>query len=458
MKHKKFMHRIISMLLSCMMLFGMTSVSVFAMEGDGTYTSSGGSITINVYDEYDESTYPVAVTPSVSVSVSNGKITDISSTYTLQDQSYAKEFSDAFSTLSSQIKASNPNIIGSSVSDAASAVLNTPDVSRDYYYDIEGGVVSNVMGCLKDAIAQANAASTVVPAPESWTAKVSFDVNGDTKTSGTFDNGYSFIVEDDLDSHTFTINGSDHFAAKKDGYTFSGFATSPDASTAEYQPGDKVTVTKENPSVTLYCVWQKERKETPEPVTDSYTILFYANDGKADRAASVQKAKYGEDAVLNANTIIRDGYTFTGWNTKADGSGTAYKDGAKIKDLAGNDEEIILYALWKKNSDIAADEKGKDNTSNNNTNKTNSNESKDNTNTSANNDKVLKDTGNKSGTTNNVSNTTNHSGTSAKDSANQKTTRTLTSVFTNVWFHIGMMTAAAIVIVGLLHKKNSRNL
>jgi uncharacterized repeat protein (TIGR02543 family) len=44
-------------------------------------------------------------------------------------------------------------------------------------------------------------------------------------------------------------------------------------------------------------------------------------------------------------TPTRSGYTFTGWNTKSDGSGTTYKAGASYKPTANT----TLYAQWKKN-------------------------------------------------------------------------------------------------------------
>ncbi|MBO5834492.1 MAG: InlB B-repeat-containing protein [Bacteroidales bacterium] len=46
---------------------------------------------------------------------------------------------------------------------------------------------------------------------------------------------------------------------------------------------------------------------------------------------------------LSVNTFTRDGYTFIGWNTKADGSGTSYTD----KHVVSLTEDITLYAQWK---------------------------------------------------------------------------------------------------------------
>jgi uncharacterized repeat protein (TIGR02543 family) len=45
---------------------------------------------------------------------------------------------------------------------------------------------------------------------------------------------------------------------------------------------------------------------------------------------------------LTLNDFTRTGFTFSGWNTAADGSGTAYGDGAEYD----FDENITLYAQW----------------------------------------------------------------------------------------------------------------
>ena len=52
---------------------------------------------------------------------------------------------------------------------------------------------------------------------------------------------------------------------------------------------------------------------------------------------------------LNVNTYSREGYDFVGWNTKSDGSGTAYSDGAEIENLTDEtDGVVVLYAQWRK--------------------------------------------------------------------------------------------------------------
>ena len=54
-----------------------------------------------------------------------------------------------------------------------------------------------------------------------------------------------------------------------------------------------------------------------------------------------------DDIVTVAdNEFTRDGYTFTGWNTKADGSGDSYAEG---DDYTLTPSDDVLYAQWKRN-------------------------------------------------------------------------------------------------------------
>ena len=52
--------------------------------------------------------------------------------------------------------------------------------------------------------------------------------------------------------------------------------------------------------------------------------------------------------ALAANAFEREGYSFAGWNTKEDGTGTAYADGAEVVDLAEPGEKVTLFAQWTK--------------------------------------------------------------------------------------------------------------
>lgn len=83
-----------------------------------------------------------------------------------------------------------------------------------------------------------------------------------------------------------------------------------------------------------------------EITTSTYIVKFDANGGDGEMAA--QEFIYGEEANLNENKFTKSGYTFTGWNTKADGTGDSYTDKQSIKDLTDEDEAVItFYAQWK---------------------------------------------------------------------------------------------------------------
>lgn len=68
-----------------------------------------------------------------------------------------------------------------------------------------------------------------------------------------------------------------------------------------------------------------------------------------DGSMSDMICEWSHSYDLNVNTYSREGYDFVGWNTKSDGSGTAYSDGAEIENLTDEtDGVVILYAQWRK--------------------------------------------------------------------------------------------------------------
>lgn len=78
----------------------------------------------------------------------------------------------------------------------------------------------------------------------------------------------------------------------------------------------------------------------------SVHVTFDSNGGSGSMA--VQEMKGRTATALSANAFTRTGYAFSGWNTKADGSGTAYADGASVS----LDSDITLYAQWIDTSSI----------------------------------------------------------------------------------------------------------
>ena len=83
--------------------------------------------------------------------------------------------------------------------------------------------------------------------------------------------------------------------------------------------------------------------------TYTYKVRFDRNGGTG--AMADQSFTSGAGRMLPANTFTRDGYTFSGWNTRANGSGTAYRDRQSVTDLAkSSNETVTLYARWTPNT------------------------------------------------------------------------------------------------------------
>ena len=58
-------------------------------------------------------------------------------------------------------------------------------------------------------------------------------------------------------------------------------------------------------------------------------ITYNSNDDK--ELTTTQELEHNKSTRLNENIFTREGYIFTGWNTKADGTETSYTDGQKYR-------------------------------------------------------------------------------------------------------------------------------
>lgn len=152
------------------------------------------------------------------------------------------------------------------------------------------------------------------------------------------------------DTHTISKNLYGH-----PGYTIEGWYTYPKKETdggVWYKPEDVYTFYSEKKydgsatgnvrigDLTLYAIWE----------VHGYSIEYHPNTNKEPHLGemSIQKFNYDEKKALNTNAYKWPGHIFTGWNTKADGSGTAYTDGQEVRMLTNNNGEILpFYAQWE---------------------------------------------------------------------------------------------------------------
>jgi uncharacterized repeat protein (TIGR02543 family) len=116
----------------------------------------------------------------------------------------------------------------------------------------------------------------------------------------------------------------------KEGLSFKYWNTKADNTGTKYNDGDLINISD---NLTLYAQWS----------STSYTITFNSNDGTNTTTSQII---YEDNTKLNKNTFTRTGYTFTGWNTSSDGTGTAYSNEEAIS-ISSN---LTLYAIWSINT------------------------------------------------------------------------------------------------------------
>lgn len=76
-------------------------------------------------------------------------------------------------------------------------------------------------------------------------------------------------------------------------------------------------------------------------------VTFDNNGGSGEMAQQTIE----NSGTLTSSTMYRDGYVFIGWNTKSDGSGTAYADGATLTATSEDKGSVTLYAQWVNEGD-----------------------------------------------------------------------------------------------------------
>lgn len=158
-------------------------------------------------------------------------------------------------------------------------------------------------------------------------------LNGNTSTSGS------------MSSQTMATDSKGNLPKntyQKTGYTFIGWATTPDGAVvyldgAEYTMGTDATVT-------LYAAWE----------ANSYKVILNPENGGKQGEATV---RYDQNFALTVPT--REGYIFDGWFLKVGGNGDRLtdKDGKSVSVWkVGND--VTVYASWLGTAGLVYSENG----------------------------------------------------------------------------------------------------
>lgn len=152
---------------------------------------------------------------------------------------------------------------------------------------------------------------------------VTFDANG-----GTTPNPESRIVSVGEKYGTLAT-------CSRTGYAFGGWWT-------EKSGGDKIdseTVVTNPAAHALYAHW----------TANTHSVTFHANSG--DGSMDPQPFTYDVAQPLAGNSFQKTGYTFTGWNTSSDGSGSVYGERETVSNLTATaGGTVYLYAQWQANT------------------------------------------------------------------------------------------------------------
>jgi autotransporter-associated beta strand protein len=160
------------------------------------------------------------------------------------------------------------------------------------------------------------------------TYNVTYDGNG--KESGSVPADQTKILDTPL---TLQTNSGNLIISGKN---FDGWNTAADGSGTSYAAGGTY---EGNEAVTLYAKWL---------TVDTYTISFDGNGNTGgDAPANQTKTQNVTQNIpltlaANSGNLVKAGYSFAGWNTASDGSGTSYAAGGSFT----TDATTTLYAIW----------------------------------------------------------------------------------------------------------------
>ena len=160
-----------------------------------------------------------------------------------------------------------------------------------------------------------------------WTANpytVTFNANGGTGAAMA-SQGFTYGTAQNLSNGSYT----------RTGYTFLGWSTDPNATSAAYADGASVSNLATGGTLALYAVWRP----------NAYTIRFLPNGAEGEM--SDQAATYDTAANLKANAFTKEGFGFVGWTTGGDSATVSYTNRQQVLNIATNDGAVVtLSAKW----------------------------------------------------------------------------------------------------------------
>ena len=117
------------------------------------------------------------------------------------------------------------------------------------------------------------------------------------------------------------------------GYKFNGWNTQANGGGTPYAAGATIPGASITGNITLYAQWIQQ-----------LSITFNANGTGVTGLPSTITVDYNAATSIPSSAPTRTNFTFKGWNTAANGSGTSYTAGQSIAHLTTN---LPLYAQWE---------------------------------------------------------------------------------------------------------------
>ena len=140
---------------------------------------------------------------------------------------------------------------------------------------------------------------------------------------------------------TFTFYVNTAKLKDRRGYEHIGWADKANAAAAKYTGGESITLTKDDPTKTIYAVWMP-----------FFELKYDANGGTGAPDSQTRTASH--PTVNQVTFTVRDqiptkeGYTFKGWADSATATDAQYQPGGTIA-VNHADSPKTVYAVWEKN-------------------------------------------------------------------------------------------------------------
>ncbi|WP_432317603.1 InlB B-repeat-containing protein [Collinsella aerofaciens] len=126
---------------------------------------------------------------------------------------------------------------------------------------------------------------------------------------------------------------------KTHSYTDGEHDNAYDVAYTEWASDNAGTWTRTGTPKCKYCGFVK-----PDFVEKAYDLSYDLNGSEDEQTADFATVPHVTEAEVTAEQPVRKGYSFVGWNTAKDGSGTSYAAGDKVELSA----PVTLCAQWKK--------------------------------------------------------------------------------------------------------------